>query len=1219
MKRIISKKLIVCYLSLFLINLSLLAQPTITSFTPTSGTVGTSVTITGTNFNTTDVNNIVFFGATRATVTAANATSLTVTVPTGATLAPISVLNTGTALSAYSLAKFTPTYSPNNGSITTTDFDPKKDYAAPASGNPAGRAIGDIDGDGKPDMLVVNYGIGTISIFRNTGSSGTISFATKVDFSINGNARTTAIELGDIDGDGKLDMVISCDQANRVGVFRNTSTVGNFSFAAEVNFTTANFPAGVSIGDIDGDGKPDIVAACAETDLRKISVLRNTSTGTTISFDTKVDFTTYGDPRNVAIGDFDGDGKPDIAAMNSRDVNKISVFRNLSTSGSISLDTKIDYDTNIGGYSVTTGDIDGDGKLDLISNNNNSSSISILRNTGSIGTINFAAKVDISGGSGVSIALGDLDGDGKPDVATANATNNVTVIRNTSTSGAVSFATSVNLAGASYSQGISIGDLDGDGRPDIVFTDGGITVTSVIRNNPGAIWNGANSNSPTLATNWTPNVIPNGNAITIPSGTPNSLVISGTLPVSHVTVNSGATLTVTGTLQIAATISTSGTFTATAGTIEMNGTTAQTIPASSFSTNTIENLIINNTAGVTLGGTLNVTGVYTPTAGTLTTGGHLTLKSSATATARVAQGTGTYISGNVRIERYYPAKRAWRLVTSPVAGNGAAISLNSAWRSTNGAGILLFSPTGTGFTTGGVNPNVRSFNSATQAWNDVTNTTTTNITGSGTAGANNAFVVFVTGPHNTGTPSYLGSGSQVTTATVTGKLQTGQQDFTIQNTNNQYTLIGNPYASPVDLDLFYPANTTPLQNVFYVWDPNLTGSNGYGGYITVTRTGANTFTYSTVTGTEYRYIQSGQAFFVTSNGGGSTITFQESHKVSNYHITPFRQGTQLEKLNINFLSQNGDGNFDIADGVAALYHNNYSVATTEPEDAVKFTNGAESFSIIRNNKKMSMEARPLIDLNDTIFLNMANLKQQVYRFDFMPDNFNVAGLIAYIQDAYTNTETAINLTANSSYSFTVDANANSSASNRFRIVFRNTAALPVSFLNIKAYQQQAGINVEWHVGTEVNVASYEVEESNDGRTFTKATTQTATGSSNYSWYDATVNKGDNFYRIKSIDRDGTTKYSAVVNVKLGNKQDGITVYPNPVKGGRINVQIQGEKGSYTARLLNTQGQTVWSQTLGHTGGSATQTLQMNKNLTAGNYVLELNNGTKTYTQKIVIE
>src|SRR5476651_1545047 len=154
--------------------------PTITSFSPLTGPVGATVTITGTSFNTTAANNVVFFGATRATVTAATATSLTVTVPSGATYAPITELNTGTTLAAYSTASFSPTFTPSKGSITTADIAAQVTFGTGT--NPFFVAIGDIDGDGKPDLVIANNRDNTISVLRNTGSSGSPGFAPKVDF-----------------------------------------------------------------------------------------------------------------------------------------------------------------------------------------------------------------------------------------------------------------------------------------------------------------------------------------------------------------------------------------------------------------------------------------------------------------------------------------------------------------------------------------------------------------------------------------------------------------------------------------------------------------------------------------------------------------------------------------------------------------------------------------------------------------------------------------------------------------------------------------------------------------------------------------------------------------------------------------------------------------------------------------------------------------------------
>ncbi|MDB5024575.1 MAG: repeat protein, partial [Mucilaginibacter sp.] len=149
----ISKKLFLFCIVTLLSAARLFAQvPTISSFAPSSGVVGTSVNITGTNFDATAANNIVFFGATMGTVTAATTSSLTVTVPAGASYQPISILNGTTSLIGYSSSPFVTTFTPRKGSITSTDIAAKVDIGSGSF--PYSVAIGDLDGDGKPDLAV---------------------------------------------------------------------------------------------------------------------------------------------------------------------------------------------------------------------------------------------------------------------------------------------------------------------------------------------------------------------------------------------------------------------------------------------------------------------------------------------------------------------------------------------------------------------------------------------------------------------------------------------------------------------------------------------------------------------------------------------------------------------------------------------------------------------------------------------------------------------------------------------------------------------------------------------------------------------------------------------------------------------------------------------------------------------------------------------------------
>ncbi|MCU0323328.1 MAG: FG-GAP-like repeat-containing protein, partial [Chitinophagaceae bacterium] len=367
-------------------KLSAQTAPSITSFSPISAKPGDAVTITGTNFSTTASSNVVFFGATVGTVTTATTTSLTVTVPIGATYAPITVLNLDNNLLANSNSNFNPVFTPNKSSITTSDFLAKVDFTTGTGTNPKAVAIGDIDGDGKPDLVTANNGSNKVSVFLNTSTSGTISsgsFAAKVDFTTGSGSNPLAIAIGDLNGDGKPDLAVTCNSSpnDLVSVFLNTSSTGAISFNNRVDFTTGNNPSAVAIGDMDGDGKPELVVANSSSN--SVSVLRNTSTFGSIAFANKVDFTTGtgSSPQALAIGDLDGDNKPDIAVVNNGN-NSVSVFRNTATSGTIasgSFAARVNFTTGTSPQAIALGDLDGDGKLDLAVANNFSRTVSVFR------------------------------------------------------------------------------------------------------------------------------------------------------------------------------------------------------------------------------------------------------------------------------------------------------------------------------------------------------------------------------------------------------------------------------------------------------------------------------------------------------------------------------------------------------------------------------------------------------------------------------------------------------------------------------------------------------------------------------------------------------------------------------------------------------------------------------------------------------------------------
>lgn len=469
------------------------APPQIASFSPASGPAGTAVTIAGANFNTIAADNIVYFGGTRATVTNASETSLTVTVPAGATFKPISVLNVENHLTGYSMQPFIVTFPGSAFSLGT-----KTDIAV---GPGAIEVIAaDMDGDGKNDIANVNYDVASASVLRNNAGQGfisSLSFDEKVDFTTGNTPRS--IVTGDLDGDGRPDMAIVNVNSNTVSVFHNASVTGSInasSFAGKVDFATGTAPNGLSICDINGDGKPDLVVT--NTTSRTLSILRNTSIAgsiTSSSFAARVDFNLGVPPAQggLTTGDVDGDGKPDVIVCFNNN-NKISVYRNATVNTTIdasSLAAGIDFSTGSRPSGAAIGDLDGDGAQDIAVSNYSSYTISVFRNTatpGSITSSSLAAPVSYPAGERpCGIAIGDLTGDGKPDVTVANqiSSGNVSILQNTSSPGSItssSFAAATSFAAGSYPYWTVIADINNDGKAEVIAANYGSASISVLQN-----------------------------------------------------------------------------------------------------------------------------------------------------------------------------------------------------------------------------------------------------------------------------------------------------------------------------------------------------------------------------------------------------------------------------------------------------------------------------------------------------------------------------------------------------------------------------------------------------------------------------------------------------------------------------------------------------------------------------------------------------------------
>jgi hypothetical protein len=464
------------FLTIYLLQVGILMGqevPVLSDFNPKYGTIGSQVTITGSGFNTSASQNSVYFGATKAIVNSATSNSLVVIVPSGVTYQKISVTNLSNGLVAYSQEPFISAFT---GEIL---FAAKIDYSSGL--NPSSLEIGDIDGDRKADIVTANSEGNTFSILRNNHSlNNVVNFNQKVDFETGQYPK--AVGISDLDGDGKLDIAIANFSSNNISVYRNNSVAGNFQMIGGTNFITNRLPSSISISDLDGNGKPDIVVA--NTNGNSLSVLRNLSQVGSIYFAGKVDFEIGNDPTDVKIADVNGDGKPDLVASNFIS-NSFSVLINTSSPDNISFAAKIDFPMALSPLSLALSDFDNDGKIDLAFSVYGGK-VSIFKNQSNGENVSFGNRIDFEVGSFLAfpneVKIGDIDGDGKPDIAVANrGTNKVSILKNNSENGNISFSTYQDFNTGQSPMGIALGDLNGDGRTDIASVNSGSNTVSIFR------------------------------------------------------------------------------------------------------------------------------------------------------------------------------------------------------------------------------------------------------------------------------------------------------------------------------------------------------------------------------------------------------------------------------------------------------------------------------------------------------------------------------------------------------------------------------------------------------------------------------------------------------------------------------------------------------------------------------------------------------------------
>jgi len=378
-------------------------------------------------------------------------------------------------------------------------FAPVATYGAGGS-NSYSIALADVNGDGKPDLLTANRGSDNAGVLLGNGN-GTFQPATT--FGTGTFSQPASIAVADVNGDGKPDLLTANQGTSTAGVLLGT---GTGTFQPVTTFGTGFIPASIAVADVNGDGKPDLLTANIGSD--NAGVLLGNGDGT-FQLVTTFSTGTNSNPTSIAVADVNGDGKLDLLTAN-RVTDNAGVLLGTGT-GTFQPVTTYSTGTNGSPASIAVADVNGDGKSDLLTANTSSSTAGVLLGNGD-GTFRFVATFSTGTNSNpISIAVADVNGDGQLDLLTVGINGRAGVLLGTGTG---TFQPVTTFGTGSIPASIAVADVNGDGQPDLL---------TAIRSGTAAVLLNTTVYAPTVTTAATSNTSTSaslGGTVTAEGGAP---------------------------------------------------------------------------------------------------------------------------------------------------------------------------------------------------------------------------------------------------------------------------------------------------------------------------------------------------------------------------------------------------------------------------------------------------------------------------------------------------------------------------------------------------------------------------------------------------------------------------------------------------------------------------------------------------------------------------
>ena len=354
----------------------------------------------------------------------------------------------------------------------TRQFLVAPEYTTGTATNPQAAAIGDFNGDGNLDIAVANSNTNTISILLGKGDG---TFATHVDY-VTGT-KPLGVVVADFNGDGKLDLAVTNSVSNTVSILLGN---GDGSFQGKTDYATGRGPQGIAVGNFTGSGNLSLVVTNATDGT--VGILLGNGNGTFSPVTSSTTYNTGFNPTSVAVGDVNGDGIPDLVVANDNNNNVVSVLLGNGTAGvgNGTFQGQIQYGTGGNPVSVALAYLNGTSKpLDIVVANQQGNSVSILIGNGTGG---FAAHVDYpTAAFPTAVTVADFNGDGNTDIAvSAGNGNTISVLWGV---GNGTMLGQMNAGTGDIPYAVVAGDFNNDGFTDLATADSGDNSVTVVLSN----------------------------------------------------------------------------------------------------------------------------------------------------------------------------------------------------------------------------------------------------------------------------------------------------------------------------------------------------------------------------------------------------------------------------------------------------------------------------------------------------------------------------------------------------------------------------------------------------------------------------------------------------------------------------------------------------------------------------------------------------------------